>query len=110
MKVIDGWLSEVDDDDQVVEFMLSVALHDVLARAKGSPRPPGGGLTRVWEGSFVIVPARQPRRSGRAPARRSSADRRPQPPVMDGIPYRDRLVAEGVAELLMEWAGSHNAG
>lgn len=110
VKVIDGWLADVRDGDRLVEFVLSIALHDVVKRAEGAPRPRGAALTRVWAGEFVVAPARRPRRSDGTPARRAASDRRPRPPVLDGIPHRDRIVAEGVAELLLQWAEGHNAG
>ena len=110
MKVVEGWGPGDDVDEQVIEFVLSVALSDVLARAQGSQRSPAAGLARVWEGAFVIVPERQPRQEGRRPARRRAADRRTQPAALDGISSRDRRVAQGLAELLAEWAEAQNAG
>lgn len=107
MKVIDGGSVDLEDGDLVVEFVLTVAIDDVMARAEGRPRSREPVVT--WAGGFVLGAADRAQRPGTAARRGSGAAGRREPVALPGVQPRDRVVAEGVAELLVGWAQAHNA-
>lgn len=104
------------DGDQVreepglsIRFVLEVAVGDLQRRAAGAPRRPRRVTT--WEGGFELLPAASEgshaargRTAAQADGRRHVWVERSQ--VRPG----DRVVAEGVADLLADWALQHNAG